>query len=80
MPILKAKATLVPTRKAGDATMTAWNGWLLFKEANTADDKKTEDPKNNPDLKDIEPGSDADATPLPEVGKTPPDPSKKKSD
>jgi hypothetical protein len=31
----------------------------------------------NPDLKDVEPGSDADATPVPEVGKTPPDPKKR---
>lgn len=41
------------------------------------DDKKNEDPESNPDLRDVEPGSDADATPVPEVGKTPPDPNKK---
>jgi len=34
----------------------------------------------NPDLKDVEAGSDADATPLPEVGETPPDPNKTKLD
>jgi hypothetical protein len=39
--------------------------------------KTTNQPKKMPpDLQDVEPGSDADATPLPEVGKTPPDPNK----
>lgn len=33
---------------------------------------KSDDPK----LKDVEPGSDADETPVPEPGKTPPDPNK----
>lgn len=42
-----------------------------------ADDKKNEDPKANPDLKDVEPGSDADATPVRDIGKTPPDPNEK---
>ncbi len=42
-----------------------------------ANDKKNEDTKFNPEWKDLEPGSDADATPVPEVGKTPPDPNKK---
>jgi hypothetical protein len=42
-----------------------------------ADDTKNEDPKSNPDLEDVAPGSDADATPVPESGKTPPDPNKK---
>lgn len=32
------------------------------------DDTKTK----TPDLKDVEPGSDADETPTPETGKTPP--------
>lgn len=32
----------------------------------------------DPGLKDVEPGSDADTTPLPDVGKTPPDPNKRK--
>lgn len=27
----------------------------------------------DPDLKDVEPGSDADATPVPPIGHTPPD-------
>lgn len=39
-----------------------------------ANDKKNEDAQFNPEWKDLEPGSDADATPVPEVGKTPPDP------
>lgn len=43
-----------------------------------ADDKKNEDSKSNPDLKDVEAGSDADATPVPDVGKTPPDPNSKR--
>ena len=43
-----------------------------------ADEKKNQDLKSNPDLKDVEAGSDADATRVPEVGKTPPDPNKKK--
>ena len=43
-----------------------------------ANDKtKNEDPKSTPDLKDVESGSDADATPIPEVGKTPPNPNMK---
>lgn len=44
------------------------------------DDKKNEGPKSNPDLKDVEAGSDADATPVPDVGTTPPDPNKDKPD
>jgi hypothetical protein len=36
------------------------------------DDPK--EPKDDPALKDVEPGSDADATPEPKVGETPPDP------
>lgn len=39
------------------------------------DKQKTDDPKKKAsDLQDVEPGSDADASPVPEVGKTPPDP------
>lgn len=40
------------------------------------DNQKTsnEKLKRTPDLKDVEPGSDADATPVPDIGKTPPDP------
>lgn len=30
--------------------------------------------KENPDLKEVEPGSDADKTPVAEPGKTPPSP------
>ncbi|MGB3335845.1 MAG: hypothetical protein WBA73_01565 [Devosia sp.] len=41
------------------------------------DDQKTSNPnKKAPDLQDVEPGSDADATPVPEVGKMPRDPNK----
>lgn len=41
------------------------------------DNQKTNNPnKKTPDLQDVEPGSDADATPVPEVGKTPRDPNK----
>lgn len=40
--------------------------------------KQDKQPKpSNPDLKDVEPGSDADESPVPEVGKTPRDPNKK---
>lgn len=40
-------------------------------------DKDQKKPKaDDPNLKDVEPGSDADATPLPEVGSQPPDPNK----
>ena len=49
----------------------------MIEETDMVDDKKNENPKSNPELKDVEPGSDADATPVPEVGKTPPDPNKK---
>jgi len=47
-----------------------------------ADQKPTGDEKKNadPDLKDVEPGSDADASPAPEVGKTPPNPNRGKND
>lgn len=38
--------------------------------------KPTKLNKKAPDLRDVEPGSDADATPVPEVGKTPRDPNK----
>ena len=41
------------------------------------DQKKGEKKKSNPDLKDVEPGSDADETPVPELGKTPPNPNDK---
>ena len=41
------------------------------------DNQKTNDPnKKAPDLQDVEPGSDADAPPVPEVGKAPRDPNK----
>jgi hypothetical protein len=42
------------------------------------DNQKTsnEKSKKTPDLEDVEPGSDADATPVPDIGKTPPDPNK----
>lgn len=40
-------------------------------------DNKTHKKGENPDLKDVEPGSDADETPVEEPGKTPPDPNKK---
>ena len=40
-------------------------------------DKKPADDKRDPDLKDVEPGSDADATPVAEPGKTPADPNKR---
>ena len=36
--------------------------------------KKDDKNKELPDLKDVEPGSDADETPVAEPGKTPPDP------
>ncbi len=42
--------------------------------------KETEKKKPDPALADVEPGSDADATPAGEPGKTPPDPNKKPSD
>jgi hypothetical protein len=44
----------------------------------TKDNQKTRsDPnKKAPDLQDVEPGSDADATPVPKVGETPRDPNK----
>ena len=48
-----------------EATMTQDN------QKTTADTKE-----KSPDLQDVEPGSDADATPVPEVGKTPQDPNK----
>ncbi len=38
------------------------------------DTEKKPDPAHN----DVEPGSDADATPVPEVGKSPPNPNEKK--
>jgi len=37
-----------------------------------------QDKKPDPALDDVEPGSDADATPVPEVGKTPPSPNEGK--
>lgn len=37
-------------------------------------DKKDDEKAKLPDLKDVEPGSDADETPVAEPGKTPPDP------
>lgn len=42
-------------------------------------DKKPDedDTKKTPDLDDVEPGSDADATPIAEPGQTPPDPNKR---
>lgn len=40
-------------------------------------DKPSDD--KTPDLDNVEPGSDADETPVPEVGETPPDPNKKTS-
>ncbi|HEY8577942.1 MAG TPA: hypothetical protein VIL88_16570 [Devosia sp.] len=48
----------------------------LIEESDMAEKNKPK-PKA-PDLKDVEAGSDADATPIPEVGKTPPDPNKDK--
>ncbi|WP_173087675.1 hypothetical protein [Devosia sp. 1635] len=41
------------------------------------DDKEHSD---LPELKDVEPGSDADATPVPKVGETPPNPNQNDSD
>lgn len=42
--------------------------------------KKEEQPaKPDPVTKDVGAGSDADTTPVPEVGKTPPNPNNKKS-
>jgi hypothetical protein len=42
---------------------------------------RTDDPRpSDANLKDIEPGSDADATPAPEVGKTPPNPNGNEKD
>ena len=41
--------------------------------------EQTSDPKDDtktPDMTDIEPGSDADETPIAEPGHTPPDPNK----
>ena len=40
-------------------------------------DKKDDEKKELPDLKDVEPGSDADETPAAEPGTTPPDPNAK---
>lgn len=42
----------------------------------TQDDPKnsSQQPEHSPDLDDVAPGSDADATPVPPVGETPPDP------
>lgn len=39
-----------------------------------------EKPARSPDLKDVEPGSDADETPVPEDGRLPPDPNRKQED
>lgn len=36
--------------------------------------KKDDENEELPDLKDVEPGSDADETPVAEPGETPPDP------
>lgn len=41
-------------------------------------DKDKDKQKTDPDLKDVEPGSDADATPIAEPGKTPPNPNEKR--
>lgn len=60
--------------------MATSKDWPFLQEANMTDDKKNEGPKSNPDLKDVEAGSDADATPVPDVGTTPPDPNKDKPD
>ena len=51
---------------------------LATTQAIMAQDKQkpTNPIKKAPDLQDVEPGSDADATPTPEVGKTPRDPNK----
>lgn len=38
------------------------------------DPRKGQDDDKTPDLDDVEPGSDADDTPVPEVGETPLDP------
>lgn len=43
-------------------------------------EKKPADKTTDPDLKDVQPGSDADETPVPEVGETPPNPNEKKPD
>mgnify|MGYP004522446553 CR=1 FL=1 len=39
--------------------------------------KNDEAKKPDPALDDVEPGSDADAKPVPEVGKTPPNPNER---
>ena len=46
------------------------------------DSKRTDDDRKNqdPDLKNVEHGSDADATPTPDVGKTPPNPNGNEGD
>jgi hypothetical protein len=40
--------------------------------------KQDDNKKFDPTLKDVKAGSDADATPVPEIGKTPPNPNDKK--
>tara|TARA_R110002020_G_scaffold6143_2_gene25679 strand:- start:1334 stop:1534 length:201 start_codon:yes stop_codon:yes gene_type:complete len=46
----------------------------LKRKAVAMPDKQPVDDKKTPDLKDVEPGSDADATPIAEPGETPPEP------
>jgi hypothetical protein len=41
------------------------------------DDRKSTPPPSDPALQDVEPGSDADVTPTPPVGQTPPNPNSK---
>lgn len=45
-----------------------------MQDMSDTDDK---DQPKAPDTKEVEPGSDADETPAPEIGKTPRDPNKK---
>jgi hypothetical protein len=71
---------------ASDASGPGDFGWNIFRipalpldmmEATMTDKKKTEE---NPELKDVEPGSDADASPVPKVGETPPNPNGNETD
>jgi hypothetical protein len=41
---------------------------------NEPDPSEDETLRKNPELQDVEPGSDADAAPLPDVGRTPTNP------
>ena len=48
-----------------------------LQEATMPEPKNDEAKKPDPALDDVEPGSDADAKPVPEVGKTPPNPNER---